>query len=87
MKTLAMLLLSSISIFKCTKWSHRFLTISAASDLIAGDENVTFDSGKVSLIRVFSFRSLSKISLDAERVASFVPMWTIIRFAFLQRIR
>ena len=58
--------------FKSNKWSHRFPTISAAlplSDLIVGVENVTFVSGKVSLIKVFSCRSLSKISLDVEWVA------------------
>ena len=64
---LVMFLLSSISMFKSNKWPHRFLTVSAAlplSDLIVGVENVTSVSGKVSLIRVFSFRSVSKISLD-----------------------
>ena len=58
--------------FKSNKWPHRFLTVSAAlplSDLIVGVENVTFVSGKVSLIKVFSCRSLSKISLDVEWVA------------------
>ena len=53
--------------FKSNKWPHRFLTVSAAlplSDLIVGVENVTSVSGKVSLIRVFSFRSLVKISVD-----------------------
>ena len=63
---------SSTSMFKSKKWSYRFLTVSAAlplSDLIVGVENVTSVSGKVSLIRVFSFRSLSKIPLDVEEVA------------------
>ena len=53
--------------FKSNKWLHRFLTVSVAlslSDLLDGVENVTSVSGKVSLIRVFSFRSASKISLD-----------------------
>ena len=71
--------------FKSNKWSHRFLTVSVAlplSDLIDGVENVTFVSGKVSLIRAFSFRSLFKISLDVERVTSFVPMWTMMCFGF-----
>ena len=82
-----MFLLSSISMFKSNKWPHRFLTVSAAlplSDLIVGVENVTSVSGKVSLIRVFSFRSLSKISLDVERVASFVPMWTMMCSSFYE---
>ena len=64
--------------FKSNKWSHRFLTVSAAlplSDLIVGNEKVTSVLGKVSLIRVFSSRSLSKIFLDVERVASFVPSY------------
>ena len=72
---LAMFLLSSISVFKSDKWSHRFLTVSAAlplSDLIVGVENVTSVSGKVSLRRVFSFRSLSKISQDVERVGHYL---------------
>ena len=63
--------------FKSNKWPHRFLTVNAAlplSDLIVGVENVTSVSGKVSLIRVFSFKNFSKISLDVEWVASFVPM-------------
>ena len=84
---LAMFLLSSISVFKSDKWSHRFLTVSAAlplSDLIVGVENVTSVSGKVSLRRVFSFRSLSKISQDVERVALFVPMWTMMCSAFCE---
>ena len=75
--------------FKSNKWPHRFLTVSAAlplSDLIVGVENVTSVSGKVSLIRVFSFKSLSKIYLDVEWVASFVPMWKMICFGFLRRI-
>ena len=75
--------------FKSNKWSNRFLTVSAAlllSDLIVGVENVTSVSGKVSLIRVFSFKSLSKISLDVEWVASFVPMWIMMCFGFLRRI-
>ena len=63
--------------FKSNKWPHRFLTVSAAlplSDLIVGVENVTSVSGKVFLIRVSSFKSLFKISLDVEWVASFLPM-------------
>ena len=50
-----MFLLSSISVFKSDKWSHRFLTVSAVlplSDLIVGVENVTSVSSKVSLRRV-----------------------------------
>ena len=73
--------------FKSNKWLHRFLTVSAAlplSDLIVGVENVTSVSVKVSLIRVFSFKSLSKISLDVEWVASFVPMWIICVSAFCE---
>ena len=41
--------------FKSTRWSHRFLTVSAAlplPDLIVGVENVTSVSVKDSLIRV-----------------------------------
>ena len=67
-----MFLLSSTSMFKYKKWSHRFLTASAAlplSDILVGVENGTSVWGKVSLIRVFSFRSLSKIPLDVEEVA------------------
>ena len=63
--------------FKSNKWPHRFLTLSAAlplSGLIVGVENVTSVSGKVFLIRVSSFKSLFKISLDVEWVASFLPM-------------
>ena len=73
--------------FKSNKWSHRFLTVSAAlplSDLTAGTKNVISVPDKVSL-GVFSFRSLSKISLDVERVTSFVPMWTMMYFSFLGR--
>ena len=82
---LVMFLLSSISMFKSNMWSHRFLTVSAAlplSDLTVGVENVTSVSGKVSLIRVFSFRSLSKISLDVERVSSFClcRQWCVSAF-------
>ena len=75
--------------FKSNKWPHRFLTVNAAlplSDLIVGVENVTSVSGKVSLIRVFSFKNFSKISLDVEWVASFVPMWIMMCFGFLRRI-
>ena len=45
--------------FKSNKWPYRFLTVSATlplSDLIVDVENVTSVSGKVSLIRVFSFK-------------------------------
>ena len=72
--------------FEFNRWSHRFLTVSAAlplSDLIIGVENVTSVSGKVSLIIVFSFKILSKISLDVEWVASFVPTWIMMCFGFL----
>ena len=77
--------------FKFDKWSHRFLTVRVVlplSDLIVGVENITSVSGKVSLIRVFSFSKnrFSEISLDVERVASFVPMWTMMCFCFLRRI-
>ena len=81
---LVIFLLSSISMCKSNKWLSRFLTVSVAlrlPDLIVGLENITSVLGKVSLIRVFCFRSLSKISLDVERVASFVPMWTMMCFA------
>ena len=53
MKTLAMFLLSSISMFKSNNWSQRLLTVRAAlrlSDLIVGVENVTSVSDKVSSI-------------------------------------
>ena len=76
--------------FNTNKWSHRFFTLSAAalplSDLRVGVENVTYVSSKVSLTRVFSCRSLSKIFLDAERVVSFVPMWTMMCFGFLRMV-
>ena len=74
--------------FKPNKWSHRFLTVGAAlrlSDLIVGVENVASVSGKASLIRVFGFRTLDKIFLDVERVASFVPMRIMVCFGFLRR--
>ena len=64
-----MFLLSSIPMFRSTKWSHRFLTVSAAlllSNLIVGVENISSVSGKVSLIRVFFFYCLSIVSLDVE---------------------
>ena len=55
--------------FKSTNWSRRFLTIRDALPLIDGsDENVTSLLRKVSLIKVFIFRSLSKISLDRGQV-------------------
>ena len=69
--------------------SHKFLTVSVVlplSDLIVRLENVTPISGNVSLIRAFSWRSLFKISQDAERVPSFFPMWIMMYFGFLQRI-
>ena len=47
-----MFLLSSISIFNSTKWSHKLLTVSVAlplSDLIVAIENVTLVSGNFSL--------------------------------------
>ena len=67
-----------------------FLTVSAAlplSDRVVGVGNATSVSGKVSLIRVFSFKSLSETSLDVEWVASFIPMWIMMCFGFLRRIR
>ena len=82
-------LYSSISMYKPNKRLHKFLTVSATLPLfdhIVGVENAFSVSGKVSLISVFSFRSLSKILLDVERVASFVPMWKIMCFGILQRI-
>ena len=86
---LVMFLFSSISTFEPNKWSHRFLTVSADLPLFhlrVGVENVTSVSSKVSWIRVLSFRSLSKISLDVERMASFVLMWAMVCFGFLRRI-
>ena len=63
--------------FKSARWLHKLLTVSAASplsDLIISVKNVRFFSDNVSLIRVFSLRSLCKTFQDVERVASFVPM-------------
>ena len=55
--------------FKSAKWSHRFLTVSDALPLSDGsDENVTSLLRKVSVIKVFIFRSLSKIPLDLGQV-------------------
>ena len=71
--------------FRSTKWSHGVLTVSAAiplADLIISVKNVTSVSGKVSLIKPFSYGSLSKTSLDVERLALFVSMWTMIYFGF-----
>ena len=81
-------LYSSISMYKPNKRLHKFLTVSATLPLLdhtVGVENAFSVSGKVSLIRVFSFRSLSKIFLDVERVASFVPMWKIMCFGFFAK--
>ena len=56
--------------FKSNNCLHRFLTVSVTlplSDVIVGvGVIVTSVSSKVSLIRVFSFRNLSKVSLDVE---------------------
>ena len=63
--------------FKATKWSHKVITVSAAlpsSNFVVGVENATPVSWNLSLIRVFRFRVLSRISPDVEVVASFVPM-------------
>ena len=74
--------------FKSTKWSHGVLTVTAAiplADLIISVKNATSVSGKVSLIKPFSYRGLSKTSLDAERLALFVSMWTMIYFVFFAK--
>lgn len=64
--------LSSMSMFKFTKWLHKLFIVGTAlplSDLMPNHEKITSVSGNVSLIRFLNLRVLFGISVDVELVA------------------
>ena len=84
-----MLLLSTTSILSCKRWFVNCLTVKfalALSDSIVGVEKMVWHWGQFSLMKVFSFSSLSRISLEVQASASFVPTWRIKWQGFLSSI-
>ena len=82
---LMMLLLSTMSIFNCSRWLVNWFTISVAvplSERSVGVEINTLQSGIFSCISDLKFRSFFKISLNVEWYAAFVPAWTMMWLDF-----
>ena len=72
---LMIFLLSTMSIFNCSRWLVNWFTVSVAfplSERSVGVEINTLQSGNFSCISDLKFRSLFNISLDVEWYASFV---------------
>ena len=73
---LVIFLLSTKSIFGCSRWLVSWFTVSVAfqlSDHSIGAEIYPLQAGNFSSISILKFRNLFIISLDVERVVSFVP--------------
>ena len=71
---LMIFLLSTMSIFNCSRWLINWFTVSVAfslSERNVGVEINTLQSGNFSCINDLKFRSLFNISLDGEWYASF----------------
>ena len=84
-----MFLLSITSILSCKKWFINCLNVKFAltlSDRIVWVEKMVWNWGHFSLMKVFSFSNLSKISIEAQDSALFLPTWTIKRQGFLSSI-
>ena len=82
---LMIFLLSTMSIFNCSRWLVNWFTVSVAfplSERSVGVEINTLQSGNFSCISDLKFRSLFNISLDVEWYASFVPAWTMMWLGF-----
>ena len=76
MQRSVMFLLSTTSILSCKRWFVNCLTVTfalALSDRIVGVENMVWHWEHFSLMKVFSFSSLFKISLEVQDSALFVP--------------
>ena len=79
-----MFLLSTTSILSCKRWFVNCLTVKfalALSDRIAGVEKMVWHWGHFSLMKVFSFSNLSKISLEVQDSALFFPTVRLKGFA------
>ena len=77
---LMIFLLSTMSIFNCSRWLVIWFTISVAFPLSKRSVGVkinTLLSGNFSDISDLKCRSLFNISLDVECYTSFVPAWTM----------
>ena len=82
---LMIFLLSTISIFNCSRWLVNWFTVSVVfplSERRVGVEMNTLQSGNFFCISDLKFRSLFNISLDVELYASFVPAWTMMWLGF-----
>ena len=78
---LMIFLLSTMSIFNCSRWLVNWFTVSVAfplSERSVGVEINTLQSGNFSCISDLKFRSLFNISQDVEWCASFVSAWTMM---------
>ena len=85
----AMFLLPTTSILSCKRWFVNCFPVKfalALSDRIVGVEKMVWHWGHFSLIKVFSFSSLSKVSLEVQDLALFVQTWRIKRQGFFSSI-
>ena len=76
---------STTSMLSCRRWLVNCLTVKfalALSDRIVGVEKMVWHWWHFSLMKVFSFSSLSKISLEVQDSALFAPTWKIKRQGF-----
>ena len=79
---LVIFVLSTVSIFNGRRWFVSWLTVNPAltsSDLTVGVEIIALQSGTCSLKNsvIIKLSNWSKISLEANLLASFVPAWII----------
>ena len=84
-----MLLLPTTSILRCRRWFANCLNIKftlALSNHIFELEKMVWQWGHFSLLKVFSFSNLSKISLEMQDSALLFPTWRIKRQGFLSSI-
>ena len=89
MQRTVMFILSTSSILSCKRWLVNCLTakfVLALADRIVAVERMVWYWGHFSLMKVFSFSNLSKISLEVQDSVLFVPTWRIKRRGFLSSI-
>ena len=84
-----MLLLPTTSILRCRRWFANCLNIKftlALSNHIFELEKMVWHRRQFSLLKIFSFSNLSKISLEVQDSALLFPTWRIKRQGFLSSI-
>ena len=82
---LMIFLLSTMSIFNCSRWLVNWSTVNVAFPLSGRNVGVkinTLQSGNFSCMSDLKFRNLFNIPLEVEWYASFIPAWTMIWLRF-----